>query len=136
MAGEFTAAEKSKALRYLGYPDFEALGPSISFGFPSASQPLFILHSAFVQLSQEGRSRVREDLARLDELECLLARNSRREGVMATGDVKLDPHAARKGLIREFKRWILRLADDLGSPPNPMSRTFAGGSMGNRVVNS
>lgn len=134
MGAPLTAEEQTRVLSYLGYPDFEALGPSISFGYPSASQPLFIVRDAFNRISPTARDRVRDDLCRLDQIEALIGKNAVRAGVESAGDVRMNSNRGHGHLIRERKRLVRRLCDDLGVFPNPHSQMFGVGDV--RVMNT
>lgn len=123
----FTEEEKVKARDYLGYASFESLAGTISFGFPFAQQPLFIVDAAFQQISEAGAQRVRATLCRLDEIECLIDRIMRRAGVGKAGTVELDARRGRMDLLNERRRLVQILADALGSFPNPHSQMYGVG---------
>lgn len=127
LLGGFTEAERAKILGFLGYPRYYALGPAISFGYPSASEPLYIAEDAFKRISPEARDLVRDDVCKLDALHCALHGAATRQGVENVGTIKYDVRAGRAQLLQEYRRQVAMLADHLGVFPNPMSQSFGGG---------
>jgi hypothetical protein len=132
--GGFSEQEKVKILSYLGYPRWYSLAPAIAFGYPSATEPLYITEDAFRRISPDGRNKVREDICALDALECALRQDALRGSVESTGDVRFNLRAGRAKLLGERKRLVQILADDLGCFPNPYSQTYGVGP--NRVINT
>jgi len=65
----FSLQEQANIKRYLSYPDWRLLAQSIQLGFPSGSQPLFLVQEAFDKISPEGRINVRYDLNQLCAIE-------------------------------------------------------------------
>lgn len=132
-AGGFSEQEKVRILHFLGYPRWYALGPSIAFGYPSASEPLYIAEDAFKRLSPDGRNSVRADLCKLERIDCAITDQATQGAIEGTGDVKFNRRLGRAQLLSERARLVSLLADDLGCFPNPYSQTY---SAGRRVVNT
>ena len=131
----FTADQKSRVHHFLSYPEWVALAQSIVLGFPSASEPLFLLEDAFRRLTPGGEQSV---LTNLSELECIeqQLRDARtRFRARKVGNVELNPDEPDM-LRRELAYWTIRLADDLGVIPDPYSQALHAGLMNAGTVNS
>lgn len=117
----FTEMEKSRIKRFLSYPDWVALAASIQLGFPAASQPLFLVESAFNKLTPEGEASVREDLCQCESCEKQLIDARSRFKAIRIGEIELNLNET-KLLRKELLWWVTRLADDLGVVSNPYSQ--------------
>jgi hypothetical protein len=124
----FTDQEKGRIRHFLGYPSWSAMAASIQLGFPSGSQPLFLVEQAFIRLLPDGEAAVRRDLCNCEAVEEQLAGARSRLKVMNAGEVKMNPQE-RTALREELAFWTKRLADDLGVVQNPYS-TMAYEGMG------
>jgi hypothetical protein len=132
----FTDHEKARILHFLGYPSWSNLAASIQLGFPSGSQPLFLVEQAFGRLFPGGEEAVRTDLCQCEEIECQMGDARKRMRATVLGDLKLNMEET-KMLRKELTYWATRLADDLGVVPNPYSQAeWLGGVDGinSRVV--
>lgn len=118
---EFSEPERGRILHFLGYPDWRSLASSIQLGFPSGSQPLFLVEqSVDSRIGPAGRQSVRLDLCNLEAIEGQLADARSRFKAMALGELKLQPRETDM-LRKELVFWQRRLADDLGVVFNPYS---------------
>lgn len=117
----FNDDEKSRIKHQLSYPDWQSLSQSIQLGFPAASQPLFLLESAFNRLTPGGETSVRRDLCECESIERQLSDARTRFKAVQLGNLKLNPNEPRM-LRRELMFWITRLADDLGVVPDPYAQ--------------
>lgn len=128
MSQPFTDAEKARISHHLSYPQWRLLAQSIQLGFPSASQPLFLLDMAFDKISPVARDSVRIDLK---ECECIEAQMSDARGrfkATKIGEITLNPKEPEM-LRKEMLWWVTRLADDLGVVGNPYSQMLYQGIM-------
>lgn len=132
---DFSEEERTKILHFLGYPRFLALGPSIAFGYPQASQPLFIAENAFKQVSPAARAQIRVDVCDLDNIDAKIRLLVGKVEVEQIDKLKLNTRRGYNLLKRERRRLVLQLADDLGAPINPNSKTY-GAEGGDRVYNT
>ena len=117
----FTAEEKARTRHFLSYPSWQNLAQSIQLGFPSASQPLFLLESAFDRLFPDGEAAVRIDLCECEDIERQLRSARSRLRASKVGNVTLNPMELTQ-LKGELLFWTTRLGDDLGVVPDPYSR--------------
>lgn len=133
----FTDAEKDGIMRFLGYPNWRLMAQSIQLGIPSASQPLFLVISAFERVAPETRSRVRVDLCRCFTLEEQIAGSASRVKVSRVGEVHMNEGEMTQ-LGARVRYFSTRIADALGVVPNPYSQAeYAGlmpGGINARVV--
>lgn len=128
-------SEQADALRFLGYANWSGLAQSFQLGFPAPSQPEFLVREAFRRIDDEGLERVRRDLCELRDIENQLSSARGRMKAVRIGELATNPNETMQ-LRRELKYWTARLADDLGSPPNPFSNADGlAGSINARVVN-
>ena len=122
----FTADQQARIKHFLSYPDWVALAQSIVLGFPSASEPLFLLEDAFRRLTPGGEGSV---LINLSECECIeqQLRDARtRFRARKVGNVELNPDEPMM-LRQELSFWTIRMADDLGVIADPYSQALAQG---------
>jgi hypothetical protein len=138
MGQAFTDSEKSRIKHFLSYPDWRLLAQSIQLGFPSASQPMFLLDLAFDKVSPDARDSVRKDLAECECIEEQMSDARSRFKALKVGEITLNPEESSK-LRTEMLWWVTRLGDDLGVVPDPYSQMmYAGirdmGGMNGRVV--
>jgi hypothetical protein len=133
----FNADEKSRIKHFLSYPDWESLAQSIHLGFPSGSQPLFLVESAFNRLTAEGEVTVRRDLCECEDIESQMREARRRFKTTQLGKLHINRDEIRM-LRQELTYWSLRLASDLGVVANPYAafeyNNAAGGGFNARVV--
>lgn len=117
----FTAEEKARIKHFLSYPDWLSLAQSISLGYPSVSQPAFLVDDAFGRMTPETEVSIRKDL---QECECCEAQMSdARSRFKATKIGKIELNHAEPAMLRnELLWWTTRLADDLGVVSNPYSQ--------------
>lgn len=128
-------SDRVRTRHHLGYLNIEP-GVSISFGFPSAQQPEFLVERAMNNVIDQAVGRI---IATLDTLDCIedkLRSSIEQLAVQQLGELKLrnnnDEQNVCDLLEREYVRWAKRLADDLGAPLNVFSERFraTGGTMG------
>jgi hypothetical protein len=122
----FTDEEKTEILRFLDYPDWQSMASSVGLGYPSATQPMYQTVDAFVRITPTGRAMVRRDL---EELRCIERQRSearQRFAVLGVEDVKLNQNETRQ-LGGETAVWKAKLANDLGTIPNPYALASGGG---------
>lgn len=132
----FTATEEEKILHHLRYPNWESLAQSISLGYPSSTQPLFLVRDSFRRIALEGQTRVRQCLCECDSIEAQLSSARSRMRVQKVGEIAMNPQEA--GMLRtEYVYWQRALADALGVVPNPYSQTeylgMGGGGLNAKV---
>lgn len=126
---EFTDDEKTAILRFLGYPDWVSLAASVQLGYPSASQPMYLVVDAFKRISPTARALLRVDLAECVCIEEQLSQARSRMRATKLEGMTLNPNEANQ-LRGELAYWTNRLADDLGAPKNPFAASTAGGMPG------
>lgn len=114
----FTAQEKARIKHFLAYPDWAALAQSIQLGFPSASQPAFLVDDAFNRMTEGAETSVRTDLCELESIEAQKREARSRLKATQIGNLYLNPKEMSL-LDREITYWTLRLASDLGVTTNP-----------------
>lgn len=124
----FTDAEKDGIMRFLGYPNWRLMAQSIQLGIPSASQPLFLVISAFERVAPETRSRVRVDLCRCFALEDQIASSASRVKTTRVGEVHMNGNEMGD-LGQRIHYFATRIADALGVVPNPYSQAEYAGLM-------
>lgn len=123
---DFTAAEKTEILRYLGYADWQSLASSVGLGYPSASQPMFIATDAMFRITDAGRDMVRRDLAELRCIEDQISSSRQRFAAVKIDGLEINQNETRK-LREEKAHWTEQLADDLGCTANPYRQSGGGG---------
>lgn len=128
-------ADRAKVRHHLGYPNVEPVS-SISQGFPSASQPQFLVEIAMDRIIPEGVGLIQKYLAILDALESQMVESFCRDKVQQIDGVKLrnsnEEDTEHQLLERHYRYWAAVLASDLGAPLNPFSERFrmiSGGSI-------
>jgi hypothetical protein len=127
-----TTQERERVRYHLGYLNVGMAG-SIQFGLPRPIQTLFIVEEAMDQLLAVGEDRVRRTLNVLDGVECKLIDAQKYLVAESLGDLKIrDGHPDR--LEKEYRRWAMRLADQLGVPLYAYSNRFSSGGAGNVPV--
>lgn len=133
---DLTEDQKNRILYFLGYPDWQALAQSIQLGFPAASQPLFLVYSAFQKISQRSVQTILKALCNCEDIECQLSDARSRMKATRIGEMTLNAEETRM-LYGQLTFWTRRLADALGVVPNPYSQMNylgTGGGMNSRVV--
>lgn len=134
----FTAPEKARIRHHLSYPSWTSLSASIQLGFPSGSQPLFLLEQAFGRLLPDGEAAVRVDLCECEDIETQLRDARSRMKAKQLGELHTNPNETRQ-LRVELQFWRQRLADDLGVVRDPYSQAAwegDGGSVSGRRVSA
>ena len=128
-------SEKARIKHFLSYPDWSSTAASIQLGYPSASQPAFIVDDTFHRLTPEGITNVRKDLCECESIEKQLSQARARFAASKLG--KLENNANETNQLRqELKFWVQRLASDMGVQSNPYSKfEFEGqGGLNARVI--
>lgn len=128
----FTDDEKTRILRFLGYPDWQQLSQSIQLGFPAASQPLFLVFDSFNRMTPTAEERIRFDLCQCEAVENQMIDARSRLKASRIGDLHVDGARERRALVADLEYWTRRLADDLGVFPNPYAQTTVFGYGGGR----
>ncbi len=132
----FSDKEKARVKHFLAYPDWVALAGSIQLGYPSASQPAFLVDDAFARLTSGGEESVRKDLCACEKIEAQLLAATDRFKAKELGTLKINENETEQ-LRKELNFWTARLASDLGVVSNPYSQfqhTGAGGGGRNATV--
>jgi hypothetical protein len=135
----FEPSEKARIKHFLAYPDWVALAQSIHLGYPSASQPAYLVDDAFHRMSAGGESSVRTDLCELEDIEAQKRDARSRYKARKLGALETNPDEQRM-LDRDMTYWSLRLASDLGVVTNPYAASSymgltSGAGTTNAVVN-
>lgn len=127
----FTDREKARVRHFLGYPSWSSQAASIQLGFPSGSQPLFLLEQAFDRILPDGEEAVRKDLCECEDVENQLGSARKRMRADQLGNLKVARDETDR-LRKELIFWTQRLADDLGVVKNPYSSMAYHGMPGGR----
>ncbi len=126
----FNEEEKDGIFRFLGYANWRSLAQSIQLGYPSASQPFFLVQDSLIRIDPQSRARIRQDLQRALDVECQIEQSNSRLKVSKVAEVTMN-RMEMDDLLRRLKYWTTRIADTLGVVPNPFSqaeyRGFGGG---------
>lgn len=134
-----TEQDKARARHHLGYQGVEP-SSAITLGYPSASQPQFLLERSMERLLPSTVPLVIRSLDTLDCIEGQMVDSLRRLRAQQAGELKLrntnDERSEGDLLEVEYRRWQRRLADDLGVIVNPFSESARGGSPINLPVAS
>jgi len=126
-----TDEEKAKCLRYLRYPNWEALAQSFQLGYPAESQPEFLVRMAFDRISDDAIVFIRQCLCNLDQITSQRSAARKRFEAVQVGEIKMDSVQELNLLSREETYWIGVLQDQLGVYINPWSSVSTGvGGMG------
>jgi len=124
-------SDRARARHHLGYTGVEPAS-AILLGYPSTSQPQFLLESSMSRLLPETVPLVLRDLQILDCIEGQMVDSFRRLKAQQLGDLKLrnsnEEPTEHDLLERTYAYWRDRLADDLGVVPNPYGRRPHGGA--------
>lgn len=127
--------EKERCRYHLGYLNVRT-PVALGLGFPSASQLQFILESAMNDIMPEAEPGVRRAIQELDCIEDQLS--SFRTSLQlrsSGGGVHFSGDDGMLALENQYKWWSQKLADTLGSPPNPFSLTHQQlGTLGGGVI--
>lgn len=122
MSAPFTADEKARIRYHLGYLNVQD-PTGLAFGIPRPLQTIFLVESAMTSVIDAARDKVRQIIGIMDGIECRLV--DAQERLAAS---KLDTLTMRAdepdALEREYMRWGMRLADQLGVPPYPFSTRY------------
>jgi hypothetical protein len=125
----FTDREKARIKHFLAYPDVSMLAASIQLGYPSASQPAFLVDDSFQRLTEEGEATVLRDLCECEAIEKQISQARERFKATQLGSLKTNPEEVSM-LRTELKQWTDRLASDLSVYPNPYAQSAGIGSAG------
>lgn len=132
-----TPDEKARCRRALGYPNVSSV-PSQALGVPIPMQTGFLLESAMDRLLPEAVPRVRELLRRIEDIERRMMDDAP-DHLAAEKLGEMTLRSAKVGetypdlLEREYRRWALRLADELSVAPYAYAERFRGGGINVRV---
>ena len=130
-----TEKEQAEALRYLGYTNWDSVASSFQLGFPSTSQPEFLVRDAFNRITEQGLELLRRDLQELRCIENQISDARGRFKAKKVGDLTMNEDEIVM-LRKEMTYWAGRLSDDLGGYFNPFGHDVAAGGRNARVVNS
>jgi hypothetical protein len=126
-----TDDEKTKVFRYLRYPNWESLAQSFQLGYPSESDPQFLVRAAFDRISDKSVQYIREAICNLDAIKDQRMRARKRFEAIKVGEITLNSQQELDLLGREEEYWTGVLRDQLGVEMNPWSSTARGvGGMG------
>lgn len=123
----FSDTEKARIKHFLSYPDWVSLAQSIQLGFPAASQPLFLVESAFNRLTGGGEESTRRNLCECEDIERQMSQARSRLRAKRLGNLHLNPRELAQ-LRGEMIWWVTRLADDLGVVSDPYSQMMYAGA--------
>lgn len=116
-----TKEEKVRVRAHMGYGNYTSAS-TFSLGTPAAVETAFIIEPAMDRLLPEAEPMVREYLGRLDEILSQYAGTNENLQVDELGDIKLRSDHD-KALWKRFCLWQGLLANALGVPPNPYTKT-------------
>lgn len=112
---------------HLGYMNVQ-VGSSMVLGVPIPAQTLFLVDSALNRMIPAGEKRVRQLVNILDEIECKLFAATDRFAAAKLGEMELRAlqpgNSETDALDREYKRWGMRLANQLGVPYYPFAERY------------
>lgn len=130
--------DRARVRHHLGYLQTQP-SASIQLGFPSASEPLFLVERAMDQLIPEAVPRILQMLNALDAIELQMLDGLKRLKAQQLGELKLrnsnEEPVEQDLLEKEYARWAMRLSDSLGAPINPFSARFQNGLYGGAMPN-
>lgn len=137
----FTEEERARIRYHLGYINIDPVS-ALALGFPSAQQAMFSVETAMDRIIPAAVARTQRMAANLDEIECQMMDALKRLKAQKVDTLQLrDSNDARTEgdlLEVEYRRWAMRLADQLGVTLNPYCERFRGmgpgGGMSARVV--
>jgi len=127
----FDDATKERIRYHLGYMNVQ-VGSGLSFGLPIPIQTLFVVDFAMNRMIAAGEPRVIQILDVMDKIECRLIESTTRLAASSLGDLKLRDDEPDK-LEREYCRWGMRLAGQLGCPIYAYSERYAKYSRGGNI---
>lgn len=119
-----TNAERKRVLYHLDYA-LLSLPTTLGLGLPIVTQARFIAEQNMLNFDADGEPQLREVVARLD---CIIREVDKARGALImerTGDTVFREDAVERLWI-EYGRWVLKLADMLGTQRNPVSNAAAG----------
>jgi hypothetical protein len=128
-----TDAEKARVRYHLGYTNI-ADPVAYSLGVPQATQLQVTLELNFDKLAPEGEPFVRRCLAELDCIEQQKSDFRQSLEFKRTGSVEFRGSEAFAELDIQYKDWRAKLADVVGSYPNPTSIFDNQGALAGGVV--
>jgi hypothetical protein len=132
----FNDSEITDVMRFLGYPDWAALGPSIQLGYPAATQPMFMAYDSLNRITATSRAVVRDHVHELICIEKQLSGARGRMRAERVGEVAMNASEASQ-LRTEYTFWQRKLADLLGVTINThsaMSVLGMPGGINGRVI--
>lgn len=121
----FTDEETADVMRFLGYPNWQAMAQSIQLGYPAASQPMWLVLDSLPRLAEASRPAVRETLCQLRSTDAQIGTARSRMKTTHVGEVSMNSNESRM-LREEYVFWQKRLADLLGVFVNPHSALNGG----------
>lgn len=130
----FTNDEKGRIKYFLDYTDWKDLSPAIQIGFPSTSQSLFLVESAFDNLSPSAEQSAKKVLAECECIEGEMSAARRRFSTDKVDSVTMNRDEMTQ-LKTEMDYWVGRLASVMDSPRNRLSESRSvGGPYNSRVT--
>ncbi len=120
-----TEEEKSRIRHHLGVVLTDPVA-SIQLGVPRAAQPQFLLEAQMNRIPDTAIGVIRRYVAILDNIEERMLDALDRFSAKELGEITLRDDETTM-LEREYRRWAMRLADDLGCPLNQFSERFRTG---------
>ena len=125
-----TTEERERVRYHLGYANLQH-GVVLSLGFTSPAQLLYTLDSAMNALLPEAEPGVRRCIQELDCIEDEKTRARASFVVQQAGNtVMRDPDHVMAAYDGQAAYWSQRLADTMGSVPNPVACHTLGGNGG------
>lgn len=144
MAISLTEQDKEAIRYHLGYNNIQP-STSISLGFPSTNQQLYLVETAMERLiNQNAVSRVQRIIGELNSIEDQISDSRKRLKAQQLGELKIrnsnDEATESTLLADEYCDWAQQLASQLGVPinanANPRLRRSMGTSLGTYRVRS
>lgn len=131
--------DRERVRYHLAFLNVEPVS-SIALGFPSAQQAQFLVERAMDRVLPAGVPRVLRIVNHLDCIEEQMMGSLKHLKAQQIGELKLrnsnEEPTEQDLLEREYMRWALRLADQLGVPINPFSERFRHGLYGGGGMNT
>jgi hypothetical protein len=119
--------EKSRIRYYLGYPVAVDVS-TFTLGIPAVAQTLFILEGQMNKVPEAAVGLVRNCVAVLDGIEAQLVEAQGYFAATRVDSININDRHTEK-LDEESRKWVMKLAELLGSPINIYSTRFNSGSV-------
>ena len=127
-----TKEEKVRVRGHMGYGAFTSAS-TFFLGTPAAVETSFIIEPAMDRILPEAEPYVRELIVRLDAVLNQIAETNENVQVTSLGEIDLnDKHDSK--MWDRYLFWQGKLADALGVPPNPYTKTQ--GTIGGGGINT